>query len=58
VLAELRRVPRSGERLVLDGYEITVESVRDNRIVAVRIHPTSTGEFPRQTGTDEAETRN
>jgi hypothetical protein len=35
-----------------------VESVRDNRIVAVRIHPTSTGEFPLQTGTDEAETRN
>jgi len=58
VFSELGRLPKRGDRIQADGYEITVESVRDNRIVAVRIHPTSTGEFPRQTGTDEAETRN
>jgi CBS domain containing-hemolysin-like protein len=58
VFSELGRLPKRGDRIQADGYEITVESVRDNRIVAVRIHPTSTGEFPRQTGPDEAETRN
>jgi CBS domain containing-hemolysin-like protein len=58
VFSELGRLPKRGDRIQADGYEITVESVRDNRIVAVRIHPTSTGEFPLQTGTDEAETRN
>jgi CBS domain containing-hemolysin-like protein len=58
VFSELGRLPKRGDRIQADGYEITVESVRDNRIVAVRIHPTSTGEFPLQAGTDEAETRN
>jgi magnesium and cobalt exporter, CNNM family len=58
VFSELGRLPKRGDRIQANGYEIRVESVRDNRIVAVRIHPTSTGEFPRQTGSDEAETRN
>jgi CBS domain containing-hemolysin-like protein len=37
VFSELGRGPRRGDRIVADGYTIRVESVRDNRIVAVRI---------------------
>src|SRR2546421_5272382 len=44
VFSELGRLPKRGDRIQANGYEIRVESVRDNRIVAVRIHPTSTGE--------------
>ncbi len=58
VFSELGRLPKRGDRIQANGYEIRVESVRDNRIVAVRIHPSATGEFPRQTGTGEAQTRN
>jgi magnesium and cobalt exporter, CNNM family len=58
VFSELGRLPKRGDRIEANGYEVRVESVRDNRIVAVRIHPTSTGEFPSQTGTGEAQTRN
>ena len=58
VFSELGRLPKRGDRIQANGYEIRVESVRDNRIVAVRIHTSSTGEFPRQTGTGEAQTRN
>ena len=58
VFSELGRLPKRGDRIQANGYEIRVESVRDNRIVAVRIHPTSTGEFPRQAGTGETQTRN
>jgi len=58
VFSELGRLPKRGDRIEANGYEIRVESVRENRIVAVRIHPSSTGEFPRQTGTGEAQTRN
>jgi magnesium and cobalt exporter, CNNM family len=39
VFSELGRLPKRGDRIVADGYELRVESVRDNRIVAVRIHP-------------------
>ena len=41
VLAELGRVPRSGERLLLDGYEVTVEQVTRRRVgrVVVRRAP-------------------
>jgi CBS domain containing-hemolysin-like protein len=38
VFSELGRLPKRGDRIVADGYELRVESVRDNRIVAVRIH--------------------
>ena len=38
VFSELGRLPKRGDRIVADGYEIRVESVRENRIVAVRIH--------------------
>jgi CBS domain containing-hemolysin-like protein len=37
VFAELGRLPRRGDTINADGYSIRVESVRDNRIEAVRI---------------------
>jgi CBS domain containing-hemolysin-like protein len=37
VFAELGRLPRRGDTISADGYSIRVESVRDNRIEAVRI---------------------
>jgi CBS domain containing-hemolysin-like protein len=52
VFSELGRLPRRGDRITANGYEIRVESVRDNRIVAVRIHGSPTGEFPRQAPTE------
>src|SRR5919106_1436004 len=39
VFAELGRLPKRGDVIEADGYTIRVESVRENRIVAVRIHP-------------------
>jgi CBS domain containing-hemolysin-like protein len=38
VFSELGRLPKRGDRINANGYEISVESVRENRIVAVRIH--------------------
>jgi CBS domain containing-hemolysin-like protein len=57
VFSELGRLPRRGDRIRANGYEIRVESVRENRIVAVRIHGSPTGEFPRQAGPSESSTR-
>jgi CBS domain containing-hemolysin-like protein len=37
VFAELGRLPRRGDTVAADGFSIRVESVRDNRIEAVRI---------------------
>jgi len=37
VFAQLGRLPRRGDAVNADGYSIRVESVRDNRIEAVRI---------------------
>jgi CBS domain containing-hemolysin-like protein len=37
VFAQLGRLPRRGDTISADGYSIRVESVRDNRIEAVRI---------------------
>jgi CBS domain containing-hemolysin-like protein len=37
VFAELGRLPRRGDTVNADGYSIRVESVRDNRVEAVRI---------------------
>jgi CBS domain containing-hemolysin-like protein len=37
VFSELGRLPKRGDVITANGYEIRVESVRDNRIVAVRI---------------------
>jgi CBS domain containing-hemolysin-like protein len=58
VFSELGRLPKRGDRILANGYEVRVESVRENRIVAVRIHPSATGEFPQQTGTGGPQTRN
>jgi CBS domain containing-hemolysin-like protein len=41
VFGELGRLPKRGDLINADGYEIRVESVRENRIEAVRIHPRS-----------------
>ena len=41
VFGELGRLPKRGDLITADGYEIRVESVRENRIEAVRIHPKS-----------------
>ena len=41
VFGELGRLPKRGDVITADGYEIRVESVRENRIEAVRIHPAS-----------------
>ncbi|HSD23865.1 MAG TPA: hemolysin family protein [Solirubrobacterales bacterium] len=41
VFGELGRLPKRGDLITADGYEIRVESVRENRIEAVRIHPQS-----------------
>ncbi len=38
VFSELGRLPKRGDKVRADGYELRVESVRENRIVAVRIH--------------------
>jgi CBS domain containing-hemolysin-like protein len=39
VFSELGRLPKRGDAIRADGLEIRVESVRENRIVAVRIRP-------------------
>ncbi len=44
VFSELGRLPKRGDTIAANGYEIRVESVRENRVVAVRIR-TVTGEM-------------
>jgi len=39
VFSELGRLPKRGDTIRADGHSIRVESVRENRIVALRIHP-------------------
>ncbi len=39
VFGELGRLPKRGDSVAVDGYAIRVESVRENRIEAVRISP-------------------
>jgi CBS domain containing-hemolysin-like protein len=41
VFSELGRLPKRGDEIAADGHTIRVESVRENRIVALRIHATS-----------------
>ena len=52
VFAELGRLPRRGDTVTADGYSIRVESVRDNRIEAVRIRERRAVP-PREGRTDE-----
>jgi CBS domain containing-hemolysin-like protein len=40
VFGELGRLPKRGDQISANGYQIRVESVRENRVEAVRIHPT------------------
>jgi CBS domain containing-hemolysin-like protein len=47
VFAELGRLPRRGDTVTVNGFSVRVESVRDNRIEAVRIRerrPVQTGD--------------
>jgi CBS domain containing-hemolysin-like protein len=39
VFSELGRLPKRGDKVRANGFELRVESVRENRIIAVRIHP-------------------
>jgi CBS domain containing-hemolysin-like protein len=41
VFAELGRLPKRGDTIAANGYLIRVESVRENRVEAVRIKPRS-----------------
>jgi CBS domain containing-hemolysin-like protein len=45
VFSQLGRLAKRGDKIVANGYELRVESVRENRIVAVRIHA-ATAEHP------------
>ena len=40
VFGQLGRLPKRGDQITANGYLIRVESVRENRVEAVRIHPT------------------
>src|SRR3954469_6708696 len=48
VFGELGRLPKRGDKVEFDGYSLRVESVRENRVEAVRIRHAGaeTGEFP------------
>ncbi len=48
VFAELGRLPKRGDTIAANGYSIRVESVRENRIEAVRIRPRRRAEALRQ----------
>jgi len=39
VFGQLGRLPKRGDQITANGYLIRVESVRENRVEAVRIHP-------------------
>jgi CBS domain containing-hemolysin-like protein len=52
VFGQLGRLPKRGDMIDANGYRIRVESVRENRVDAVRIQP-ATGEMP-QTPPPEA----
>ena len=46
VFAELGRLPKRGDQVAADGYSIRVESVRENRVEAVRIRRRKTPVAP------------
>jgi CBS domain containing-hemolysin-like protein len=46
VFSELGRLPKRGDEISADGHTIRVESVRENRIVALRIHAHVPGGSP------------
>ncbi len=53
VFSELGRLPKRGDKIRAEDYEIRVESVRENRIVALRIHSVENGVISPSTVTDE-----
>jgi CBS domain containing-hemolysin-like protein len=53
VFAEIGRLPKRGDTVSADGYTIRVESVRENRIVAVRIHPPQQAVGPARPSEDD-----
>ena len=52
VFAELGRLPRRGDTIAANGYSIRVESVRENRIEAVRIREHTQPLPPAASGSD------
>ncbi len=51
VFSDLGRLPKRGDKVRVDGYELRVESVRENRIVLVRVrdrHAEEAGEPPHE----------
>jgi CBS domain containing-hemolysin-like protein len=54
VFSQLGRLPKRGDAITADGYQIRVESVRENRIVAVRIRAV-TGEHRTISASEAAE---
>src|SRR5204862_4506773 len=46
VFSELGRLPKRGDRITANGYEIRVEAGRENRIIAVTIPGDPTGAQP------------
>ena len=55
VFSELGRLPKRGDKVFADGYELRVESVRENRIVAVRIHSVTAEQQTLPAGSSEAD---
>jgi CBS domain containing-hemolysin-like protein len=53
VFAEIGRLPKRGDTVNADGYTIRVESVRENRIVAVRIQPPEQAVGPARPSEDD-----
>jgi magnesium and cobalt exporter, CNNM family len=50
VFAQLGRLPKRGDTIQVDGYSIRVESVRENRVEAVRIRDHERGRDQRGSG--------
>src|SRR4051812_16605936 len=48
VFGELGRLPKRGDTVQFNGYSLRVESVRENRVEAVRIRHSDEGEAPPQ----------
>jgi CBS domain containing-hemolysin-like protein len=57
VFAELGRLPKRGDMVRADGYSLRVESVRENRIEAVRIRDHHAQDRARANGADPASER-
>jgi CBS domain containing-hemolysin-like protein len=55
VFGELGRLPKRGDMVRVDGYSLRVESVRENRIEAVRIRDHGDEERAAEAGVDDRE---